>query len=234
MNQSRMAPSGILQTKVTRSNRGWMPGEALTNAQILVASRPHLELPDEVNNWREENAARLVNVVETLGYARDVADQYGLPYMWSQLWLRVKRQDGPFLPYGLAGCRVVTTAGMNAVVDAFQNTVELETFKYHGIGTGSTAEASGDTALVTELTTQYNVDNTRATGTTTEGASANIYKTVGTNTVDASASLREHGIFTVATSGSGTLLDRTVFALISLNNGDSLESTYEITFVAGS
>jgi hypothetical protein len=27
--------------------------------------------------------------------------------------------------------------------------------KFHGFGTGSTAEASGDTALVTELTTEY-------------------------------------------------------------------------------
>lgn len=223
---------------------GFTPGRELNNDQILAATQPHPSLPMEVNQWRAANAARLVQVVQTFGTARAVAREHGLPYMWSQLWLRVKRApiekadgtlvEAPWLPYGLAGCRVVTTAGMNAVVDAFQNTVELETFKYHGIGTGSTAEASGDTALVTELTTEYQTDNTRATGTTAEGASANIYQTVATNTVDAAAALREHGVFTQAATGGGTLLDRTVFALINLGNGDSLESTYEITFVAGS
>ena len=129
--------------------------------------------------------------------------------------------------------RVVTTVGVNAIVDAFQNTFELETFNFHGIGTGATAEAIGDTALVTELTTEYSTDNTRATGVQGEGASANIYQTVGTNTVDAAVGIQEHGIFTQAATGGGTLLDRTVFATVNLANGDSLESTYELTVAAG-
>ena len=135
--------------------------------------------------------------------------------------------------YGVVGHKVVTTAGVNFLVDAWQNSVELEILKYHGIGTGSTAEASGDTALVTELTTEYNPDSTRATGTLTEGASANIFRTVGTNTLDGTpgAALREHGLFSAATAG--TLWDRTVYASITLNSGDSLQSTYDMTATAG-
>ena len=134
--------------------------------------------------------------------------------------------------YGIVGRKVVTTAGMNFVVDAFQNSVEVENLKYHALGTGSTAEAAGDTTLVTELTTEY-TGNVRATGTTTEGASANIYRTVATNTLDGTpgAALREHGVFSA--DAAGTLLDRTVFSAITLSSGDGLQSTYEITFTAG-
>lgn len=136
--------------------------------------------------------------------------------------------------HGIVSRKVVTTAGVNFIVDAFQNTTEVENFKYHGLGTGSTAEASGDTALVTELTTEYNPNSTRATGSTTEGASANIYRTVGTNTLDSGTPvLREHGVFSASTAG--TLLDRSVFAAITLDGtvGDSLQSTYDLTFSAG-
>ena len=139
----------------------------------------------------------------------------------------------PLEDYGWVGWKLVTTAGVNYLVDGFQNSVEIENFKYHGIGTGSTAEASADTTLVTELTTEYNPDSTRATGSLTEGASANIFRTVGTNTLDGTpgAALREHGIFSAA--AAGTLLDRTVYSAITLSSGDSLQSTYDLTCSAG-
>lgn len=139
----------------------------------------------------------------------------------------------PIEDYGWVGWKVITTAGVNFLVDAWQNSVELEVLKYHGIGTGSTAEAIGDTALVTELTTEYNPDSTRATGSLTEGASANIFRTVGTNTLDGTpgAALREHGIFSAASAG--TLWDRTVYSAITLSSGDSLQSTYDATVSSG-
>jgi hypothetical protein len=107
--------------------------------------------------------------------------------------------------------------------------------KFHGIGTGTTAEAIGDTALVTELTTEYNPNSTRATGSQTEAA-ANIYQTVGTNTLDSGTpAVTEHGIFTQAATGGGTLLDRSVFAAINLvgANGDGLQTDYRFTVTAG-
>lgn len=143
---------------------------------------------------------------------------------------------GQVVSYGLVGQRVVTTAGVGYIVDAFQNLVELENMKYHGFGTGTGAEASGDTALGTEFTTEYATDNTRPTGTTTEGASANIYRTVATFSPDSGGTLAvtEHGVFSQAAVAGGVVLDRTKFSAVNLvASADSLQATYELTCAAG-
>lgn len=131
---------------------------------------------------------------------------------------------------GVVCRKVVTNNGVGFIVDAFQNLVELENMKYHGLGTGTNAEAAADSALQTELTTQYNPNSTRATGTTTESAS-NAYRTVATNTLDEAAAVTEHGVFSA--SSAGVLLDRSVFSVVNLAASDSLESTYTLTFTAG-
>lgn len=162
---------------------------------------------------------------------------FGMIRIESCLRVQVAHVDGTVTDYGVVSRRVVTTAGVNYIVDAFQNTTELENLKFHGFGTGTNAEASGDTALQTEETTQYNPDNTRPTGSTTEGASANIYRTVGTYSPDSGGTraITEHGIFSQAATGGGTLLDRSVFSAVNLVAGsDSLQATYELTLTAGS
>ena len=128
----------------------------------------------------------------------------------------------------------MTTAGVNFIVDAFQNLVELEDMKYHGIGTGTTAEAVGQTALITELSTQYSTSNTRPAGSTGEqSGNANAYETTATITVSASVAATEHGIFSRAATGGGVLLDRSVFAAVNLASGESLQATYSLTFPSG-
>jgi len=135
--------------------------------------------------------------------------------------------------HGVVSRKVVTTTGVGFLVDAWQNLVEFEIMKYHGIGTSAAAEAVGDTGLTTELTTQYNPDNTRATGTLEEGASANIFKTVATNTVDAGVTIEEHGILSQAAVGGGVLWDRSLTGSKALLSGEGLQSTYELTASAG-
>lgn len=152
----------------------------------------------------------------------------------SELALTVLRgQPRTVEHYGVVGRKVITDTGVGFLVDAWQNLVEMEAMKYHGLGTGSTAEAAGQTALVTELTTEYDPDSTRATGTTAEGASANIFSTVATNTLNGTpgAALREHGLFSAASAG--VLWDRTVYAAITLSSGDALQSTYQMTATSG-
>lgn len=221
---SKTIPNGTLGIQVMRN----VPKRILSLREIVYFGLPRLDLPASVNVWRLRNLPNLWRGLFKVGIAR----LFNIPHFYGQLFIEVIRANGRRDVLGLASLRVVTTAGVNAIVDAFQNTVELENFKYHGLGTGTNAEAVGDTALQTELTTQYNPDSTRATGTTTEGASANIYRTVATNTVDASAAVTEHGVFSA--SSSGTLLDRTVFSAVNLASGDSLQSTYDLTFTAGS
>lgn len=136
--------------------------------------------------------------------------------------------------YGIVSRRVVTDDGCEFLVDAFQNGVELENMKYHGLGTGTTAAAAGDAALQTELTTEY-TGNVRATGTTTENG-AGTYRTVATNTLDSGTpAVTEHGILSQAATGGGVLFDRHVFAAINLvgANGDGIQSTYDWTPASG-
>lgn len=151
----------------------------------------------------------------------------------SQLSLRVRRASGEWIDYGVVGYRVVTTAGVGFLVDAWQNSVEMEIMKYHGCGTGVGAEAVGDTALGTECTSALNPDNTRATGSLAEGASANIFSTVGTLTFDAGAAVTEHGILSQAATGGGVLWDRTLFSAVNVASGDSIQFTYQCTCTAG-
>lgn len=144
--------------------------------------------------------------------------------------------DHPFRvdDYGLLSRKVLTNNGVALIVDALDNTLTDATIKYHGVGTGTTAEAAGDSALVTELTTQYNPDNTRATGTFSQ-PSANVSQSVATNAFDASATLAEHGVFSQAATGGGTLLDRSVYSgsTVGVVSGDSFQTTYQLTITAG-
>lgn len=217
-----------------------------------VVIRKNLWVPDALDDalrrWSpKSDLGRFVRLVAESLNDRDMAAELierfsKVVILSSSLELRVFRgRDGvpwhdlnmyAIEDHGFVGDKVITTVGVGYLVDAWQNSVELENQKYHGLGTGSTAEANGDTALVTELTTEYTGD-VRATGSLTEGASANIFKTVGTNTLDGTpgAALREHGIFSASTSG--VLWDRTVFSSITLSSGDALESTYQMTASAG-
>lgn len=210
-------PSGTLHTRVIRADRiGW---------SYKVRNVPNI--------WR--------------GWWRiRVARALGIPTFYGELKASVLRctcdvrgqhpgqrcPNGRWLNYGTVSYRVITDAGVAYIVDAFQNTTELENLKYHGLGTGTTAEAATQTALVTELTTEYNPNSTRATGTTAE-TSANIYQSVATNTVDAAAAVTEQGLFSQAATGGGTMFDRSVFSVINLASGDSLQTTYLGTFSSG-
>jgi len=134
--------------------------------------------------------------------------------------------DGIREDLGLICTKVVTTAGVNYLVDGLQsNTTDVALFKFHASGTGVIAEAVGDTALGTEVAS-------RTSGTQTEGASANIYKTVATIAYSTTFAITEHAILSAISVG--TLLDRSVFTAVNVIDGDSIEFTYKLTLPAGS
>lgn len=201
-----------------------------TETAFLPAGRPGcLADTPEARRWRRLTWPRLQEELAKV----ELANMLGIQAMFPALYLTKLDASGREEMYGLASLKVVTTAGVNFLVDSLQGLVEPELLKFHGLGTGGAAEAIGNTALTTELTTQYNPDNTRATGSLAEGASANVFRTVGTNTVDAIVAVTEHGIFSQAATGGGTLLDRSLFSVINLGVGDGLESTYDLTLAAG-
>lgn len=203
---------------------------------VLTNGLPQRGLTPEVNAWRKANAWRrggLWTQYARLKAAMAAHKVTEMPYIFGALYLRHFKADGTVLDLGLAGMRVVTTAGVTFLcADMAAGASDINLFKFHGFGTGGTAEASGDTALVTEETTQYNPDSTRPTGS--QASSTNTYTTVGTYTPDSGfpRAITEHGIFS-ATS-AGTLWDRTLFSVVNLASGDSLQATHVTTFPAGS
>jgi hypothetical protein len=202
--------------------RDWRPQSRLGHS--IFRALPHLpadlavELVERISSAMIYEAALSLRVIRGLGLARA-----GL----------ISPHDLVIEDYGVVSRRVMTDTGMGFVVDAYQNLVEFETMKYHGIGTGTTAEGATQTALVTELTTEY-TGNVRATGTTAE-ASQKVLSSVGTNTLDGTpgAALREHSLFDQAATGGGVMFDRSLFDAITLSSGDALESTYSGTFASG-
>jgi hypothetical protein len=233
-----LGPRGSLGLEVIRAADaadragGMWPTRPLSWSEIDYYGGPQKWLSQTVNAWRKSNRRNLYRGVGRLMLAR----RLGIPHFYGRLYLTKITPDGLAVPYGLASHRLVTTAGVRFICDDFNaGTTDVTNMKYHGLGTGGTAEAVGDTALVTEITTQYSTDNTRPTGTQ---ASATVstnatYTTVGTITVDATVAATEHGVLSQAATGGGTLLDRTLFSVINLASADSLQATYVLTINSG-
>ncbi|MHA1302201.1 MAG: hypothetical protein ACTSPI_00675 [Candidatus Heimdallarchaeaceae archaeon] len=136
------------------------------------------------------------------------------------------KKDGSTKDFGVIATKKVTTEFVNFLVDCMQSSdTKFADFKYHISGTGTNAESNADTQLQTPIGT------TREVGTQTEGASANIYKSVATITYSGSYAVTEHAIFNEqysAAQDDGILLDRSIFSAINVDNGDSIEFTYEL------
>lgn len=238
LHQGEMASSGALGLRVIRAGDRALdldvpwPCRELTFPEIAHYGLPHRGLPDVVNRWRAANRRNLWRGLNKIIPAR----AFHIPHFYGQLFLTHFRADGQRIDLGLASLRLVTTVGVRFVCDDFNASgTDVSNMRFHGIGTGAVAEAVGDTALGAESTTALNPDNTRATGSQ---ASATVstnatYTTVGTVTVDATVACTEHGIFSQAATGGGTLFDRSVFSVVNLASGDSLQATYVWTANAG-
>ena len=209
-----------------------MEGSLRPGGQLAARKIPRKAAP---LMWRIKNALRWAYIRGWIAahLVAPFANLWGVATMMGQLEAVLVRASGERIYYGVVGYRVITSAGVAFIVDDWDGSVtDITNFKYHGAGTGTTAEASGDTALVTESTTALNPDSTRATGTQSQ-PSANILQSVGTLTFDNTAAITEHGLFSQAATGGGTLWDRTVFSAINVNSGDSIAFEYSVTLSAG-
>lgn len=225
-------PTGAIALQPLRGNP-YAGYRAHHPVNIWRHALPCRDLPLEVNLWRVRNLPNLWRGLWRIW----IAELLGITTIYGSLFLR--KQDGRtgrWLEFGLVSLRVITTAGATDICSRMGNSTpaNIANFKFHGFGTGTTAESSSDTGLVTELTTQYATDNTRVTGTQTP--SSNTYATQATLTPDSGGvlAITEHGVFNA--SSAGTLLDRSKFSAVNLDSaaGDSLQATYTFTEVAGS
>src|SRR5574343_1967558 len=121
----------------------------------------------------------------------------------------------------------LVNAGLVALAKLANGTDSVAAFTKIAIGSGSTAEANDQTALVTQSNYTHTVTGVRESATCAYEAD---YKTKWTSTVEFAGSevVRAVGIFNAATTG--TMLMRDVFAADrNMESGDSLQLTIKIT-----
>lgn len=137
-------------------------------------------------------------------------------------FVRLYGPDGA-LKQEASGENVVTTVGKEFIASFLMSSaLAAATFtaKYIAIGSDSTAEAVGNTALGTELARQT------ATASYTSGG---IYELVATFTTGTgTGSIYEYGLF--SSSSAGTMLSRDTESLITKGANDTLTVTYQMTF----
>ena len=228
-------PAGDFSFRVIRSPAvlSAVPERSLSVREIIKYGFPSYQQSPEVRRWKHANIRHFWQGL--MRYLASVVT--GRLIMFGRLVLVVQRSDGRIHDLGLVGiAELVTTAGVVEVATRFAGTsaASIANFNFHGIGTGATAAAITDTALVTELTTQYATNSTRPTGTQSNPGSTNIYQTTATIIPDSAVAITEWGLFAQAATGGGTLLDRKVFSVVNLNGtGDSIVPTYQLTLPAG-
>ena len=116
---------------------------------------------------------------------------------------------------------LIVDSGLNFICDRMKND---ETAMTHmALGSGSTAAAAGDTSLGSQLGSREALDSDTVSSNT-------ITYTASFEANDATGSVTEAGIFNAASGG--TMLCRTVFAVVNKGADDSLSVTWTITLTA--
>ena len=116
---------------------------------------------------------------------------------------------------------IIVSAGFDFICDAIGKAASRPAVMSHiGVGTGTTAAAEAQTALVTQLLRQA------ATYAHTAGTKVFTYTTTFAKGV-ATGAITEAGVFNAATGGS--MLDRVVFPVINKGDDDTLEITFTFT-----
>lgn len=153
--------------------------------------------------------------------------QTGVVPMSATLSARICRKGSTeWEDLGILSTHEVTDDFVEYLVDSLQGAeADWVNFKYHDSGEDNTGEDPTDSGLGSPC------GDARTIGTQTEGATANIYKSVATHTYGGSYTIVEHGLFNAA--ANGTLMDRSVFAGVSVTSGDKIEFTYQLTCASG-
>lgn len=151
----------------------------------------------------------------------------------AELSMKIIKADGSIIDKGVVCRKKVTGAFVTDIVNCLavaspynSSTTAFQAYKYHDCGTGTTAEANTQTALVTAY------GGSRATGTQVAGgtSTAPTYASVATISFTSTLAITEHAVFNA--SSSGTMMDRSVFTAVNVVSGDSIQFTYTLTINA--
>ena len=175
--------------------------------------------------WQLAQWLRKDRITGLLGkWAADaISNAFGIVTMTGQLRaVHVSKETGRRTDFGIVSRRLITTVFVNEMVDQLQaETSTWGDFKFHDSGVGVTG------ANVTDTDIETTDGESRVAGTQIEGATPEIYKSVGTITYTTTKAITEHGLFNIVTAG--ILMDRHTFTAINVVNTDQIEFTYELT-----
>ncbi len=116
---------------------------------------------------------------------------------------------------------IIVNVGFDFIADAIgKATSRPGVMAYIALGTGTTAAAATQTALVTEI------DRNAATYAHTAGTKTFTF-TAAFAAGDATGAITESGVFNAATGG--TMLDRVVFPVVNKGVDDSLTAVFTFT-----
>jgi len=137
-------------------------------------------------------------------------------------WARLYGAPGE-LKQEVRGENVVTTVGKEFIASFLRSAAAAAatfTARYIAIGTDSTAEAVGNTALGTEAARQT------GTASYTSGGIYNVVATFASGS--GTGAITEYGLFSSSTGG--TLISRDTESVINKGANDVLTVGYELTF----
>lgn len=117
---------------------------------------------------------------------------------------------------------LVVDTGLNFICDRMEGTSEA-VMSHMGLGSGTTAAAAGDTDLESLLGSREALDSTTVTDNT-------ITYVASFEAGDATGAVTESGLFNASTAG--TMLCRTVFAVVNKQADDTMTVTWTITLTA--
>ena len=136
-----------------------------------------------------------------------------------RLSARVISENGEIRSEHDLGDNLIVDNGKNGIADQLIASPTITKPTHMGIGTGTTAPAAGNTALVTEIGTR---------GSLTKSRSGNVVTMVATFAAgNGTGAITEAGIFTA--SSGGTMYSRITFSVINKGANDTLELTWTYT-----
>ena len=197
---------------------GTMKSHGDLGVRVLRAQR--MPLVWQLQQWLR-TLPGMVTYYLALGFSRLT----GVAVLLGKLEGLLVKADGTRVNLGVLGYKMVTTAFCTDLCSALLAAdANFPNFDYHDCGTGVTAEAIGDTTLQTP----YGGARTNGTPTNPTGVT---YREVGTISFAGPFAITEHGLFKAA--AGNTLFDRTVFSVVNVVSGDSIQFTYTFTATAG-
>jgi hypothetical protein len=119
---------------------------------------------------------------------------------------------------------LVVSAGLAYIASRMRDATAT-VMTHMGVGTGVTAAAAAQTALVTALGSRVALDSTTLVTTTVTNDAVQYVATFGAGV--ATGAITEAGIFNALTGG--TMLCRTVFSVINKDALDTLVITWKVT-----